>query len=852
MSDPLAFGLQIRQRRRAQDLTQAALARRVGCAEITIQKIEAGALRPSRQIVERLAEALALSAEEHALLVQLARREPSPAAPAVPRVFDASSLQIHPLPIPPTPLIGRERETAAVCATLLRKDVRLLTLIGPPGVGKTRLALAAAARLGEHFADGVVFVNLAPLSDVDQVIPAIAHSLNLPERADLTLAEQVKSSLQQRKLLFLLDTFEHLAPAAPQLSQLLAAAGEFKLLVTSRVVLHVSGEHIYGLAPLPAPDLTDPPGIEALAQQPAVALFLARARAVKPDFQLTAANAQAVVALCARLDGLPLAIELAAARSKVFSPSTLLKRLEQRLALLTGGAQDLPTRQQTLRAAIVWSYQLLDEQEQALFARLAVFAGGCTFDAIEAVCQNQAPDTLDLLAMLLDQSLVQQIDDGDGEPRFMLLDTIREFALERLAERGELARVRCRHAEYYAQMAEQAEPSFEGSERSRQQFWLQYFDREHDNVRTALEWCYSTPEAVEYGVRLTAAIWQFWWIRGYLTEGRAWIAQAVAHVNDDIPATASLRAKLLNQAGFLAFSQGDDAAAGCWHQESLVLATRLDDKQAIADAYIGMGNLAGRHSEYGRADELFAQCAALFQELGDFCSLAWALAGRANMARIGGDYARTHALLEESRALFQTAGYSRGLAYVVNNLGQLAYDEGDFAAAHSLWTESLLLLSELAARHGIAGVLTRLGHTALRQGAPDRAVVQYRESLVLCRELADRAGIAANLMGLANVAAVQQDTIQAAHLWGAAERLRESIGLILSPAEQADYTNAVTAARAQSVDPAFAAAWRAGRALSLDEAMARALTGEGERNRTKSVHRSGSSVPPHPPGDRLP
>lgn len=816
MNEPLAFGHYVKQRRRDQDLTQAMLARCVGCAEITIQKIEAGRLRPSRQIAERLAEALALTGEERIGFIQLARRPP-------PALSEMAVSHARRLPIPPTPLIGREREMAAVSAALLRNDVRLLTLIGPPGVGKTHLALSVAAQLGEHFADGIIFVNLAPINQPGQVIPAIARALNLPERMDQKLDEQLSAVLHGRNLLLLLDNFEHLVTAAPYLAQLLATASVFKVFATSRVVLHLSGEHVYGLAPLPLPPLAnDAQTSTSLIDQPAVALFLMRARALKPNFVLAAVHVQAIAAICVRLDGLPLAIELAAARIKLFSPQMLFKRLEQRLALLTGGAQDLPARQQTLRGAIDWSYQLLNRREQVLFARLAVFVGGCTIEAVEEICCPEDPDILDLLTRLFDKSLVQQVDDGEGRPRFMVLDTIREYALERLSECGELAQLRCRHAVYFMTLAEQAEPAFEGAERAHQQAWLHYFDREHDNVRAALHWCFTTPEGSHYGIRLTAAIWQFWWIRGYLTEGRRWVAQALTHIS----AATRLRAKLLNQAGFLAFSQADYTAARNWHEESLALASSLADQQALADALIGLANIASRRSDYHRADQLFRQSAELYQELGDRGSYAWSLAGMANMARIAADYTQTRTLLEKSRSLFQLLGDQRGLAYVINDLGLLAYDERDFATAHTLFTESLALFTALAERHAISGVLTCLGHTALRQADVSHAIIRYRESLAVCRELADRAGIADNLMGMASAVAAQGDVLQAAQWWGAAETLREAISDSLLPIEQANYAGEVAAARAQCKSADFEVAWQTGCALSCDEVVAQAIAGQ--------------------------
>lgn len=808
MSDAPAFGLQLRQQRRAQDLTQAVLARRVGCAEITIQKIEAGALRPSRQIAERLAEALSLPPEERPRFVALARGEPS-VAPL-----------LSSLPIPPTPLIGREHESTAICSILLRADVRLLTLIGAPGVGKTRLSLAVVHEIGEHFTDGVVFINLAPVDSAEQVLPLLAHSLNLPERTDRPLEERLKSVLHQRKLLLLLDNFEHLISAAPQLTHLLAEAGTFKVLVTSRVVLHVSGEHVYGLGPLPLPDLSAPQTPTSLAKQPAVALFVTRARAVNLDFVLTEANAQAVAALCVRLDGLPLAIELAAARSRMFSPPMLLNRLEQRLTLLTGGAQDLPMRQQTLRGAIDWSYQLLSEREQTLFARLAVFAGGCTLEAVEAICSDHVPDTLDLLALLIDHSLLQQVNNWNSDPRFTLLDTLREYARERLAERGELAEMQRRHAQYFMALAELAEPAFEGAQRMHQQAWLKQFTWEHDNIRAALHWCFTTADSVQTGIRLTTAIWQFWWIRGHLTEGRAWVAQALANV----PVTSRLSAKLRNQAGFLAYSQGDFAAAGRYHEESLALATSLGDKQELADAYVGLANLAGRRNDYKRSGELFAQSAALFQETGDDSSFAWSLVGQANMARVFGDFARARTLLEEGLSLFQLLGYQRGHAYVLQDLGLLAYAEGSFDTAHAYYAESINLFAEIAERQALAGVYTSLGQVTLRQGDASKAVEYYRQGLIVYRELADRAGSERNLVGLANATAAVGDVYRAAQWWGAAERLREILGVKLLPAEQADYTNNVTAARAKSSIQEFEAAWQAGRALSIEEVIAQAMT----------------------------
>lgn len=830
MRNHFTFGRQLKKWRRDHDLTQAMLARRVSCAEVTIQKIETGALRPSRQIAERMAEALALSPEERSRFVQLARGESGSLSDSLPAWPNAGDLPTRAVPIPPTPLIGRNQQVADVCATLMRSDVRLLTLIGPPGVGKTRLALAVASQMNGYFADGIFFVNLAPVDRPHEVLAAIARNLNLPERADQKLAEQLQSILHHRRLLLLLDNFEHLTGAAPQLAYLLAVVDNFKLLITSRTVLHISGEHIYSLAPLPTPDLTSslwsPPDntvqcsdcSTVLAEQPAVSLFVARARAVNPNFVVTHANAKAVAEICVRLDGLPLAIELAAARSKLFSPPTLLNRLQQRLALLTGGAQDLPTRQQTLRGAIDWSYELLSEREQTFFARLAIFTGGCTLPAVDAVCGDEASDALDLLAMLLDKSLVQQSENGEDGPRFTLLDTIREYALERLAERGEVEQLRRRHAEYFMSLAEQAEPAFEGSERSQQPAWLLLLDQEHDNIRAALGWCFTTDACTNIGVRLTTAVWQFWWIRGNLTEGRRWLALALSAV----PTASSARAKLLNQAGYLAFSQADYNASRRYHEEGLALGAELNDKQVTADAYIGLANLAARCNDHSRSAQLFTLCTNLFQEIGDTASYAWSMIGLASVARVRGDFPGSRRLLEECRALFKSIEYKRGLAYVLYNLGQLAHAEGDFATALMHLNASLGFFSDLAERPAVAGVLTSMGRIAVYQEKYSQAGAHFRKSMAMCRELADRAGTAHNLLGLANATA-SEDPLRAARLWGAAEALRESLGSSLVPDDEDLYEAKVSSARERCEAISFESEWQVGRSAPAENTVLEVL-----------------------------
>lgn len=555
MSNGIPFAHWLKQRRKALDLTQAELAQRIGCTMETIRKIEAAARRPSRQITELLAEHLEIPPEQRAAFIQAARAPraeipefplseappvapdapvspPQPARPAMPRIH---------LPYPPTPLIGREDDAAALRDRISSDAVRLLTLTGSPGVGKTRLALHVAAELNEAFADGVFFVGLAAISAPELALPTIAQALGVEEGNSQSTLECLVETLRDRQILLVLDNFEQLLPAAPLLAELLAAAPQLKLLVTSRAVLRLAAEHEFPVAPLALPNLRQLPAPDVLAYCPAIALFVARAQTIKPDFALTSADAPAVAAICCYLDGVPLAIELAAARIKLFAPQALLSRLGpphgSALQVLTSGSRDMPARHQTLRDAIAWSYHLLANTERALFQRLGVFVGGCTLDTAEVIVAHPitAHETssaaqagalafdisrsmLDELASLVDQGLLQRIEDANGEPRFVMLATIREFALEQLMRYGEMEALQQRHAEHFLALAAAAEPELAGPE---QREWLAWLEREHDNLRAAIGW------ALEHGAaataqRLNVALRPFWRIHvhGRLSEGR--------------------------------------------------------------------------------------------------------------------------------------------------------------------------------------------------------------------------------------------------------------------------------------------------------------------------------------------
>ena len=465
---------------------------------------------------------------------------------------------------------------ASVRQELLHPGVRLLTLTGAGGSGKTRLAVEVAAGLLDAFADGVFFIDLVPVHDPALVVAAIARQLGLQDAGARPLRERLKRFLSERQVLLVLDNFEHLLPAAEQVAELLVACPRLKVLVTGRAALDLRWEHQFGVPPLPVPDLRQPLAFEELAQSPAIALFVERARAAQPTFRLTSSNASAVAETCVRLDGLPLAIELAAPRVKVLAPGTLLARLQRRLDVLVGGARDEPDRHRTLRAALDWSYDLLTPPEQALFRRLAVFAGGWSLPAAEAVCAGsdlQPGAVFDLVARLVDQSLVlAEEKEHCGELRYRLLETIREYALDRLDQQGETSDIQHQHATYFLAMAEQASTRLHGPE---QVPWLDWLEREHDNLRAALAWCLADAARAEMGLRLAVALWEFWWIRGYMDEGQACLQKTL---DRGLEAEPRLRAQALNGLGVLAWMRGDYGGSVAFLQESLRLWRETGDQ----------------------------------------------------------------------------------------------------------------------------------------------------------------------------------------------------------------------------------------------------------------------------------
>jgi predicted ATPase len=725
--------------------------------------------------------------------------------------------------------VGREHSLGAVSTLLQGTEGRLLTLSGPGGVGKTRLAVQVARTVQEHYADGVAFADLSPLREVPLVASAIAAALGVREQGRQPLREALVAHLRGRQVLLVLDNAEQvLAAAAAVVAALRAACPGLRLLVTSRVALRLQGEQVYPVPPLALPDTSSQRAPEALGAVAAVALFVQRARAVRPEFALTPQNAAAVAALCAWLDGLPLAIELAAARVGVLPPAALLARLDRALGVLTGGPRDQPARQRTLRDTIAWSYDLLAPQEQTLFRRLAVFAGGATLAAVEAICTPMAPDAaaparpaaalevLGDLAALVEASLLRCEEDARGEARYRLLEMVREFARERLEATAEGPAARERHLTWCLALAEEAGPQLRGPE---QQRWLARLEAEHDNLRAALGWA-REQGAGEPGLRLAVALWRFWDVRGHLSEGRSWLDALLAGSR---AAPAALRATALSGAGVLAHGQGDYGPATALLEEALALYRKRGDKGGSALALQHLGSVAVDQGDYGQARALYEEALALKRELGDQPGVATSLFDLGLVAHEQGDAGRAAALYAECLARYRGLGDTQGIARALGNLGTVAHDQGDYGRARALYEESLALFRELGAKESIALTLICLGNVAHDHGDDGRAASRHEEAVALCRALGSKWLAAYGLEGLATVAGAAGQGERSARLFGAAAATRRLIGAPLPPRERPHYERLVAAARAHLDAAAFAAAWAAGEALSLEQAIAYAL-----------------------------
>ena len=893
MSDPLTFGAWQKRRRKALGLTQDSLARLTGCSTITVKKIESDDLQASVQLAELIALHLQIPASERADFIAWARG--GKAAKSLSSYETTWQSQIPPPAAPPrtsslpaqlTNVIGRDREVATGCELLRQPSTRVLTFTGPPGIGKTRLSIQIAAAMQNQFADGVWFISLATVSDPALIPSSIGHVLGVRELPGHTMVDTLQEYLRDKQALLVLDNFEHVIKAASVVRDLLVATIGVKVIVTSREVLHLYGEQEFPVPPLALPDVHDVrdvhrlPSIEQIGASPAVALFIERAQAVKPDFELSADNAAVIVEICASLDGLPLAIEMAAARVKWLTPRALLTRLSQRLALLTSGPRDLSARQQTLRGAIDWSYDLLEPVERKLFARFSVFAYGADSLAGQIILDVDYPltdatavnerrgvhpmDILNGLRSLTDKSLLRITfpQGANPEPRFAMLDTLREYAYDKLSNSGEAWTMQDRHLAYYMYWTANAEPHLHGPDQIQ---WLDRIETEHDNLRAALNWAIENGSTgLESGLRLAGTLGWFWRVHGRLSEGLKYL---LALLKQTGPAnTGRLRAKALSAAGLLAYYQADYKLAVTLFEESIAISRDVNDQPGLAYALHGLGNCCWYQGNQARSLALHEESVAIYRAIGDKWGTAIALSGLAGALGYQGDYAASRTMFEESLGISAAIGDKWVAASSLWSLGDVMYGLGDYQGASELYERSLPLARELGDKPNIAFVLAKLaslcmqqgdyenvddyskealtlfremgdmwqppfllrmqGYVAVHTGQHDEAARLCRESLTLNRELGDERGMIASMVALAGVAVARGDAenlLAAARLFGAVDTLLAARDMQLLPPDVRSYTLNTTALRDQLAPASFRAAYAAGCALDLHQAAAIAM-----------------------------
>lgn len=857
-----SFGTWLRGRRREAGVAQEDLAGRIGCSLAALQKLESGERRPSRQVALLLANYFAVPPDEHEAFVTFARTtfigaDPSPS----PSVLGPQSSVLPPkspwritrhlhtnLPSMLTALIGRERDETAVRHLLHQTRTRLVTLTGPPGVGKTRLGLQLAADMADNFEDGVFFVDLAAVVDPDMMLPAVAHVLGLRETGKQPIEQALLEHLRGKRLLLLLDNFEQVLDAAPALVELMQASPWLKVLVTSREALYVRGEKLFSVPPLDLPDPgfiidTDGGGIsipESLAHNPAMQLFQERAEAVQPAFTLTTENARDVAAICTGLDGLPLAIELAAARADTLSPSQIRAGLSNRMQALTTGSRDMPLRQRTLRNALEWSYQLLSPEERRLFTYLGAFVGGCTPAALSAVASDAAGGSpiTGVLASLARKSLLRQ-QEALGEPRLTMLETLREYASEQLLDTGERASIYDRHARYFLALAQEARPQLD---QSNQKWWLDKLTFEHDNLRTALAWSLSAGHDADLGIGLAIAIslWEFWARQGFVTEGRSWLERLLVGLHpalaannakdadqEDIVAVLALHRlahavpPVLSGAGTLAFRAHDMINAGRYLHTGLALARRIGD--TVHQAYLlnNLGNLSNTLSDFEAAIHFFDDALAIKRSTPgwDQASIAstltaysWALAGLDR-------FSDALAYNEESLAINRRLGDEEGVGRALFNMSELAFLMKDYPASQRYSEQVLEIAHKLGNVEGEAYSSTLLGDLELAQGRPAEAKVHITRGLVLFRDLEQQNGVLDCLVRLAKVAAALQQIHRAGVLAGA----HAAICMAIDAPQLMVETGPDSVFAALLSDPLWAVAWAEGQAMTMPQVVAYAL-----------------------------
>ena len=731
-------------------------------------------------------------------------------------IIGSTTSVLHNLPAQSTTFIGRAEEIATTREILLRKDVRIITLTGPGGTGKTRLSLEVAAGLIEHFKQGVFFVPLGDISDPHQVVSRIAQQLEVREAGSQPLLENLKDYLRDKNILLLLDNFEQLISAASVVAELLAAAPFLKVLVTSRILLNLRGENELPIDPLDIPNSAHLPSLERLRENESIRLFIERARAAHPGFTLTDENVSVVAQICQRLDGLPLAIELAAARVKMLHPQAILARLTDRLKLLTGGARDLPARQQTLRNTLDWSYSLLNNQEKTLYSHLAVFVGGFTLEDAEAICNlANNKDILEDIASLVNNSLLKQEEADIDEPRFRMLETIHEYALERLVESGETPELQRRHAHHYLGIILN-EASYAITSRE-STAWLNRLEREHDNIQAALEWCLATPAGRELALSVLATLTWFWYRRGFFNEGRIWTERLLAASGEE---PGPMRATALQMNSRMAMWRGELITAVTRSKESLTLWQRLEDDQKVPMSLMETGVTLINIGKDSEAHTLLKEAEVLFRESGKSYFHAITLVHLGNVALGLGKPAEARDWLDQAYPLFKELGEKWGLSFVLNNLGEVARVQGNYEQAHGYYKESEALLRATGDKGDLARLVHTLGYIAGHEGDDDLAEAQFRESLAMFRRLGNKRGIAECIAGLASLRAKQGKPKIAAQMLGAAEALLGASGGAWWPADRVEVEKTRAILQSELGKDEFRGAWAEGQTMTLEQAIA--------------------------------
>jgi predicted ATPase/transcriptional regulator with XRE-family HTH domain len=822
----VSFGEWLRRRRKAAGLTQKDLAWKISCSTSELKKLEAEERRPSVPMVERVAEIFNIPSRERAAFLRFARGDwqsaPAGTIEDIPWRASPRSTRSN-LPASLTSLIGREDELAQLGAYLSDPGIRLVTLIGPPGIGKTRLSMEAAHQALSGFPDGVFWVALAPLEDPGQVAPTVVQTLGFAEMKNRDSLERLKEGIGDKHMLLVLDNVEHLiGGVANLLPDLLSACPLLKILTTSREALRVPGEWLY-----PVPVLKIPSGAQlhsvdlvVLSQFSALRLFAERARAVRPDFALHADNVESVGRICTQLDGLPLAIELIAARIRLMAPEALLQRLSGPFTLSADGMRAVSIRQKTLHHAIAWSYELLSAEEQKLFAGLSIFAGGFMLEAAESIFSRTATtkSVSDLVASLLDKSLIQRTLDEQGAARFHMLVTIQQFALDHLHRVSEETEIRSWHLAYFVDLAEQASEKMHGPDQFK---WLDRLDVEHDNLRTAWDWAIESDSGS--ALRLASALLDYWLVRGNLSEGRRWLAQLLEQTGE-WGQTARL-AQVLGIAGRLAHAQMDYVAAQRLLEQALPIARRADYKNEIAFVLLWLGRTLGRQRDHQSARFLMAECLKLYQELQDEWGIAWAMFGLGDTAYYQGHYAEAEEWNLQSLTAFLKLGDRFNAAYVLNGLGEVSRLQDNYEKAGKYYEESLGIYRELQSRAALAPPMINLAWVCLRLGDPEKAKAFFQESLKLFKAEDKKIGMTHCLPGLAGVLGITGKPEPAARLFGAMEALLEGLEMTgqLDPPDQKELDHYVAEVRSQLDPEVFAKSWSEGRAMTMEQAIAYAL-----------------------------